>query len=239
LEPLIKKNQIKKFYYNWLTENPGGGHTPKKVLTIEFVGFYYKQQRFLKGMPKPFYTPNGEAYVAEVWNCKDLISGKNITCKFRHSVAQDQDFRDSSLHVRLNPVDNLREVNLLVDSLDEFYLGNVNKRLYPNKTLKQHTQKHLLRIEKIKNLIQNDELTIVQKTGLFLMLRHKQTPVLRTLNSLKKFRKENPDVYDQLIAKINYENIINDTLDNVDECKPADYFRDHIYTEMGNHEYSV
>jgi hypothetical protein len=237
LEPLIKKNQIRKNYYHWLSENIDR-HLPKKVLTIEFVGFYYKQERFLKGMPKPFYL-NGEAYVAEVWNCKDLVSGKPLVCKFRHPVANQEITTNSSLTARTNIIDNSKEANLLMDSIEEFYQGYVNKRTYPNKLLRQQNQKHLLRIEKIKELIKEEELTIAQKTGLFLMLRHKETPIGKTFSSLQKFRKENPLVYDQLIAKINYENITNDTLSDNIECRSATDFRDTIYSEMGDIEHSV
>lgn len=194
--PIIKQNEVKTYYFRWLKEVG----KPHKVLTIRFIQFCYNQGRHYENLPKPFYYEE-DAYVAELWECLDLSTGKIIQCRFRHPVNGGKT-KNHSITENKNPINNINEANLLTDSLSEYLRGGVNKRLFPNKLLKNENIKFENRKKIIQELLKSAD-NKTAKTGLFLILRHKQSPTLKTLTSVKTFKQENPEVYDQLIHQIN------------------------------------
>lgn len=199
MKPIVKKNNITTAYKMWIVEERPFG----KVIPIEFIGFVYNQNRLHKKEPKPFYHRyTKQPYIGELWKCYHLKTGELITCKFRHPVVADNR-EQTSLPVNENPVKDNRP-NLLLDRFEEFLNSEINKKNYPNVNLINQNRLHLKRIEVIEKLLHQS--SGKKKNMLFLLIRHKQTPTLSTLSSLKNFKESNVELYENVMQEIN-ENV--------------------------------
>lgn len=193
MEVTKKKGQIEKTWKRWISKKG----SPTKVELIEFVGISQRQGRYQHGRPKPHYF-QGRAYIGEMWRAVEVDTGKETIVTFPH-VLEDS-VTSESIHVHRTDIAARLEPNILVDSLEEVTNNQVNRQKYPNRHLEKEQQKYNLRIDIIKELYEKD-----RSIGLFLLLRHKETPCLHTFNTLVKWRTENPERYTKMMDYISLE----------------------------------
>ncbi len=196
MTPNIRKGVVKTAYKRWLVEY----HNPQKVVTIEFLGWHYGRNKFYKtGVPYPF-TFRGAKYIGEIWLCQVLATGEQRPFIFKHLLEVIEDNSETSYRDREDEVIDLSP-NLLLDTYEEFIAGTRHKRHNPNKTLRLQNIKFAKRLEIIRILLNNTE-SGNKKKGLFLILRHKEAPTVLTLSTLKKWKEQYPEVYQEIMTEV-------------------------------------
>jgi len=208
----FKKNSIEQAYPNKFWLNQRG--QPKSVLMLDFVEYKYNQGRLLSGQPKPYITDDGEEYIAEVWLVQNLETGEIYEQKFRKSIVTG-DLTETSNPISINVVDDSQEANLLLDSLTEWMNHTVNRRIYPNKMLKQKNEELVNKIETIERILSEYKVSDIHQQGLFLILRHKQSPTQATFRSVQEYKHIHPHIYEDLLLIIKNETINNANTINI------------------------
>jgi hypothetical protein len=194
-----KKNTIVTYYDYWARQN--GKY--RDVLLIEFVKFW-SQYNSKKGTLIPHSTKYKASYIkeeeleemyyiAEVWVMQDLKTGKVFEGKMRHIIERNNTDDNSSIKENKNPINDYFEPNPIMDSLEECRIGVIMRNKYPNRLLQLQQERLNQLLTNLNNLIKETKDTTTKK-GLFLMLRHRQTPCLRTKRILEQWIRDNPDI---------------------------------------------
>jgi len=194
--PRIKKGTVQTAYIRWLVEY----HNPQKVVPIEFLGWHYNQNRFSakNGIPYPFYF-RGATYVGEIWLCQVLSTGEYKPFIFKHLLEITENNSETSYKQRTDEVIDIKP-NLLLDTYEEFIAGKFQNRRRPNAQLKIENVKFSAKLTKLEELLTQS--TGNKKRGLFLILRHKQSPTMLTLNTLKKWQSQYPELNQEILTEV-------------------------------------
>lgn len=205
LIPQQKKNDIVTIYRHWVPEK----HPLYKVRLISFHDFWSGRICKTTGVHRPFYSakehinvPTNVRFIAERWYCQRIDTGEIILAKIKQEIALDETAKEHTLTENAHPIHDVFEPNLLLDTLEEYQKGTVMKHKYPNLHVANEQAKLAQRIYAIKQILSIEDNTN-KKQGLFLLLRHKQSPTINTFNTLQKWKQKNQDIYKQLITEIN------------------------------------
>lgn len=191
--PEIKANKTIFAYKQWIIEKRSLG----LVTPIEFIDFKFSR-RANSNKPVPF-NKGGQSFIGEIWKCLDK-DGNFVEVTFKQDIGMDYR-NNSSLTINKNPIEDRWFPNLLLDRYEEYLENSVNKTRYPNRQLANHIKWHRNRLDAIKELLQKSS-DLEEKELLFYMLRHKQSPMLSTLRSIEKVKRENEILYLNTINKI-------------------------------------
>ncbi len=196
MTPKIRKGSIQTAYIRWLVEY----HNPQKVVPIEFLGWHYNQNRFSakNGTPYPFYF-RGATYVGEIWLCQVLSTGEYKQFKFKHLLEVLEDNSETSYRDRTDEVIDIMP-NLLLDSYEEYIAGRCHARRNPNKQLALQNVKFSKRLTRLEEML--TESNGNKKRGLFLILRHKQSPTTLTLSTLRKWQNQYPELNQEILTEV-------------------------------------
>ncbi len=196
MTPNIKKGSVQTAYIRWLVEY----HNPQQVVPLEFIGWHYNQNRYStkNGIPYPFFF-RGAKYVGEIWLCQVLSTGEYKTFIFKHLLEVLEDNSETSYRQRTDEVIDIKP-NLLLDTYEEFIAGKFQTRRRPNVQLKLENVKFSKRLTKIEEML--TESNGNKKRGLFLILRHKQSPTTLTLSSLKKWQNQYPELNQEILTEV-------------------------------------
>lgn len=188
-----RKGEITLAWHRWISKKG----PPITVELLEYVGTSLRQGRYQHGRPKPHYF-NGKAYIGEIWKAVEVTTGKEVNVTFPHVIESSVTPESTNRH--RDDIYPRAEPNLLIDSFQEWINNQVSRKRYPNKNLLEAQRKYYLRLDILKRLYETK-----RTEGVFLMLRHKETPCLRTFNTLKEWREKNQEEYKQILDYISSE----------------------------------
>jgi hypothetical protein len=202
--PLVKKGFVKRAYFNWISESSNSlKRKGTAVLPLEFLGWHYKYPKIQKSGKPPVWSWEGKQFIGEKWLCKDLETGIEKEYIFRHEIFDADNSKETSLKQwSFSNIILDDKPNLLIDSLTEWLSNSISRKKYPNPRLLRQQEKLDNRIRKLKEMLEEKNISAISRKGIFLYLRHKESPTIETFNSLIQWRTNYPQQYQEMLEKV-------------------------------------